>query len=151
MRRASILTALLAVCLSGGCGNTSASAPVACLDGPAQYRQALEGAPHGVRLPGGARISECLAENQEAGALASVGGAMLGAATKLNAEARAAQGGEAGVRLGYLIGAAQAGAETTDGIHAELMRRLIAAATYNRRGSVSKGFERAYREGFEAG
>ena len=56
------------------------------------------------------------------------------------------------MRLGYLIGAAQAGAEGTDGIHAELMRRLIAAATYSPGKQVlTKEFERAYRQGFDAG
>ena len=56
---------------------------------------------------------------------------MLDTATELNAEARKDQGGAANVQLGYLIGAAQRGAEVADGIHAELMRRLIAAATYS--------------------
>ena len=77
-----------------------------------------------MRLAGEAPISDCLAENQQAGDLATVGEAMLEAATELNAEARAEPGGAANVRLGYLLGAAQRGAEDTDGIHAELIRRL---------------------------
>jgi hypothetical protein len=97
-------------------------------------------------------ISECLVENQNAGDLATVGEALLEATTELNATARAENGGNANVRLGYLIGAAQAGAEGTDGVHAELMRRLIAAATYSPRKLVlGKDFERAYRAGFDAG
>jgi hypothetical protein len=154
MRRLLPLTALaVSIALLGpGCGGTDDPTPVACLNGSGPYLRALEPAPGEVRLAGGAPISDCLAENQEAGELATVGDAMIDAATELNAGARAEPGGEANVRLGYLIGAAQAGAEGSDGIHAELMRRLIAAATYSPDKQVlSKAFERAYREGFDAG
>ena len=55
-------------------------------------------------------------------------------------------------QLGYLLGAAQRGAEDTEGIHAELIRRLTAAARY------SPGQPAARRrpssrlpEGFDAG
>jgi hypothetical protein len=137
---------------ASGCGGAGDSTPVACLNGSGAYLKALEAAPAEVRLAGEVPISDCLAENQSAGDLAAVGDAMLDAATELNAEARGEHGGDANVRLGYLIGAAQAGAEETDGIHAELMRRLIAAATYSPGKQVlSKEFERAYREGFDAG
>jgi hypothetical protein len=77
---------------------------------------------------------------------------MLAAATKLNAEARGEAGGEANLRLGYLLGAAQRGANGTSGIHAELIRRLTAAARYspdNR--PLPPAFIRTYREGFDAG
>ena len=43
---------------------------------------------------------------------------------RLNAEARTNPAGAADLQLGYLLGAAQRGAEDTDGIHAELVRRL---------------------------
>ena len=56
---------------------------------------------------------------------------MVEAATRLNAEARAEPGGAANLQLGYLLGAAQRGAEGTEGIHAELIRRLTAAARYS--------------------
>src|SRR5215207_1511312 len=117
--------------LAAACGGTDDETPVACLNGPGAYLRALERAPEEVRLPGGTPISGCLAENQSAGDLAAVGNATLEAATALNAEARADPGGAANVRLGYLIGAVQAGAEETDGVHAELVRRLLAAATYS--------------------
>jgi len=97
-------------------------------------------------------ISDCLTKNQTGGDLATVGSAMVTAATKLNAEARAKPGGDANIELGYLLGAAQRGAERTDGIHAELIRRLTAAARYspdNR--PLPPAFGRAYREGFDAG
>jgi hypothetical protein len=147
-----IALGLSAVLAAAGCGGTDDSTPVACLNGSGAYLRALEAAPGDVALAGEVPISDCLAENQQAGDLGAVGNAMLGAATALNARARAEPGGDANLRLGYLIGAAQAGAEGTDGIHAELMRRLIAAATYSPGNQVlTKEFERAYREGFDAG
>ncbi len=130
---------LLALMVLAGCGGTDSSTPVACLEGAGTYLKALKNVPGVVTLDGETPISECLAENQKAGDLAAVGTAMLAAATKLNAEARAEPGGAASLRLGYLLGAAQRGAESTDGIHAELLRRLSAV------------FLRTYREGFDAG
>ncbi len=72
--------------------------------------------------------------------------------TRLNAEARAHPGGDANVQLGYLLGAAQRGADRTEGIHAELLRRLSAAARYspdNR--PLPATFLEAYQRGFDAG
>jgi hypothetical protein len=138
--------------LSSGCGSPDDSTPVACLEGSATYLRALSGAPDAVILDGETPISDCLAKNQKAGDLAAVGTAMLAAATKLNAEARAEPGGEANLRLGYLLGAAQHGAESTEGIHTDLIRRLSAAARYspdNR--PPSPAFLRTYRAGFDAG
>jgi hypothetical protein len=150
--RARIGIALLALVVLAGCGGTDSSTPVACLEGGGAYLKALDAAPADVKLRGETPISECLAENQKAGDLAAVGTAMLAAATKLNAEARAEPGGEANLQLGYLLGAAERGAESTDGIHSDLIRRLSAAARYspdNR--PLSPVFLRTYREGFDAG
>jgi len=105
-----------------------------------------------VKLSGETPIGDCLAENQKAGDLSAVGIAMVAAATKLNAEARAQPGGAANLRLGYLLGAAQRGAESTGGIHADLVRRLAAAARYSPAGRpLPTAFLRTYREGFDAG
>ncbi len=146
-----IALGLSVVLAAAGCGG-SPDTQVACLNGSGAYLRALEAAPGDVRLAGDVPISDCLADNQQAGDLAGVGDALLKAVTELNAEARAAPGGAANVQLGYLIGAAQAGAEGTGGIHAELVRRLVAAATYSPGKQVlTKEFERAYRRGFDAG
>ncbi len=147
-----IAIVLLALVVLAGCGSTDSSTPVACLEGEGAYLKALDAAPGEVKLQGETLISECLAENQKAGDLATVGTALVGVATKLNAEARDEPGGEANLRLGYLLGAAERGASQTDGIHAELIRRLTAAARYspdNR--PPSAAFLRVYREGFDAG
>jgi hypothetical protein len=145
------LLALLAL-LATGCGRQDDSTPVACLEGTGVYLDALGDAPGEVMLAGSTPISGCLAENQTGGDLANVGAAMLGAATKLNAAARAAPGGPANLRLGYLLGAAERGADGTEGIHAELIRRLSAAARYspdNR--PLPATFLDAYQRGFDAG
>jgi len=150
--RAGIAIVSSALMVLAGCGNTDSSTPVACLEGADAYLTALERAPGEVKLSGETPISGCLTENQTGGDLATVGIAMVAAATKLNAEARARPGGSANLRLGYLLGAAQRGAEGTSGIHADLIRRLAAAARYSPDGRpLPVAFLRTYREGFDAG
>jgi hypothetical protein len=153
MRRLPTAASLaLAALFAVGCGGTSDATPVACLEGENSYLAALEDAPGEVRLSGEVPISDCLAENQKSGDLATVGAAMIATATELNAEARANSGGAESLRLGYLLGAAQWGASETGGIHAELIRRLAAAARYSPDNlPPSPAFMRAYRRGYDAG
>ncbi len=149
--RALACAALLAA-LAGGCGGVSDGTPAACLNEGGTYLKALADAPGQVLLPDEVPISECLAENQQAGDLAAVGTAMVAAATTLNAEARSEPDGGAALRLGYLIGAAQRGADSTEGIHAELIRRLTVAARYSPGDRpLSAPFLRGYQRGFDAG
>lgn len=146
-----ILAALVCALLAG-CGGERGSTPVACLDGARAYLTALGNAPGEVRLRGETPISDCLAENQSGGDLAAVGGAMVEAATRLNADARADPGGDASLQLGYLLGAAKRGAESTEGIHSDLIRRLTVAAHYSPGGEpLSPAFLAAYSRGFDAG
>lgn len=150
--RVAIVLAAVTCFVAAGCGEPSDSTPVACLEGSDAYVKALGDAPGVVKLRGETPISECLAENQQAGDLATVGTALVAATTRLNAEARAEPGGDANLRLGYLLGAAERGAEGTDGIHTDLIRRLSAAARYspdNR--PLPAAFLSTYREGFDAG
>jgi hypothetical protein len=147
-----ILLAAATALAAASCGEQSDTTPVACLEGTGAYLSALGDAPAAVEVRGETPISDCLAENQKGGDLATVGTAMVAAATELNSEARADPGGDANLQLGYLLGAAQRGAHRTNGIHAELIRRLSAAARYspdNR--PLPPAFMRAYREGFDAG
>jgi len=164
MRRPASTVPIELACLTGAvlvgigvlfaaCSGPDDATPVACLDGGADaYLGALGDAPGEVRLSGEVPISDCLAQNQQGGDLATVGAAMVTAATQLNARAQENPGGAANLRLGYLLGAVQRGAEGAGGIHAELIRRLAAAARYspdNR--PLPPAFQRAYREGFDAG
>lgn len=136
----------------GGCGGQDDSTPVACLEGAGAYERALRAAPAEVLLAGETPISGCLASNQQAGDLARVGEALVEAATSLNSEAREEDGGQAGLRLGYLIGAAQRGAESSEGIHSDLIRRLTVAARFAPgKQPLSPAFYRAYEAGYAAG
>jgi len=148
----SLVAMVLAGAIASGCGDQDDSTPVACLEGAAVYEQALESAPGKVRLQGETPINDCLAENQSAGDLARVGEATVGAATDLNAEARAEPGGDAALRLGYLLGAAERGSEESEGIHSDLVRRLTVAARYAPgKQPLAEDFLAAYERGFKAG
>lgn len=150
--RIAIVLALAAALAASGCGSMDDSTPAACREGSGAYLRALKAAPGAVTLAGETPISDCLAENQKGGDLATVGTAMVEAATKLNAEARAEPGNEANVELGYLLGAAERGAARTEGIHVELIRRLSTAARYSPDNQpLPPAFQRAYKEGFDAG
>jgi hypothetical protein len=146
------IACFLVALLAAGCGSQGDSTPVACLDGAGAYLTALDEAPGEVRLGGGTPISDCFARNQQGGDLATVGTAMVEAATRLDAEARAQPGGGANLRLGYLLGAARRGAERTEGIHADLVRRLTVAARYAPgRRPLPPAFLTTYRQGYDAG
>jgi hypothetical protein len=152
--RAAIALALasLAALIGVGCGNQGDSTPVACLEGPNAYTRVLRAAPGEVKLGGETSISECLAPNQQAGDLANVGETLVEAATILNAQAREDPSGPAALRLGYLIGAAEKGAEATEGIHSDLVRRLTVAARFAPDAQpLDPAFRAAYAEGFDAG
>jgi hypothetical protein len=152
IRIATALVALTAL-LAAGCGRSqSDETPAACLGGAGAYASALASAPAAVKLDGDTPISDCLAENQNGGDLASVGEALVETATKLNAAARAEPDGDAGLRLGYLLGAAERGAARTEGIHTDLVRRLTVAARYAPgHHPLPPAFLATYREGFDAG
>jgi hypothetical protein len=147
---AALLTAALA--LLAGCGNSDGSTPVACLEGAAAYERALQAAPDEVLLEDETLISECLTRNQSGGDLSRVGEALIVTATKLNAEAREEPGGEATLQLGYLLGAVQRGSEESEGIHSDLLRRLVVAARFAPgKQPLPPAFQREYRTGYAAG
>lgn len=147
-----ITLACLAAFVLAGCGRGNDSTPAACLEGTQAYLRALEAAPGEVLLGSETPISECLPENQAGGALATVGTSAVEAATTLNTEARANPGGDANLQLGYLIGAIERGVEGTEGIHSDLVRRLVVAARFAPgRDPLSPTFLETYRRGFDAG
>jgi len=143
---------LILIALFVGCGSADDSTPVACLEGAEAYERALSAAPDEVLLEGETLISECLTRNQSGGDITRVGEALIETATALNAEARAKPGGAANLQLGYLLGAVERGAEESEGIHADLVRRLVVAARYvPGKQTQPPGFYRAYRSGYAAG
>ena len=114
--------------------------------------KALARAPGAVRLAGGTPISDCLVENQSAGDLADVGASLVRAGTVLSAASRKDPGSEQTLRLGYLVGAVQAGASETSGIHTDLVRRIEAAARFAKPpGRGARAFGLAYARGYAAG
>lgn len=150
MRRGTLIAAAALALV--GCSDSDAETPSECFASADAYLAALEEAPGEVRLEGTTAISECLTEEQDEGTLGSVAEPLIAAATKLNAAARRDPGGEATVRLGYLVGAVQEGAATTGGIHEDLVIRLDTAARFNDGAKpLSAEFERAFGEGYAAG
>lgn len=120
---------ILAVCLAGvlaaGCGSDKdTSLPTACRDATArQVESALEAAPSTVRVRD-VRLSECFNRNADPGDVQGVGAVFIDVAEDLAEQARREPDGDAALRLGYLLGAAERGAGHTQGIHSELIRRL---------------------------
>ncbi len=152
MRRSAPL--VLIVVLAGvGCGSADQDkTPAACLDGARGFASALRAAPGDVRLAGNVPISDCLVENQRVGDLANVGATLVKLSTTLNAAARQDPGGPPTVQLGYLVGAVAKGASETAGIHAELLRRVQAAALYDPAGKPPpEPFDHTYKKGYAAG
>jgi len=151
----SLLAAALGAALLAGCGGGATKGeeqPAACREGVQTYLEALAAAPGEVVLAGETPISGCFTIDPEEGELADLGEATVAAATKLNAEARAEPGGEANVELGYLLGAMTRGEAETEGVHAELLRRLAVAARFVPEGEqLSPRFTEAYEKGFAAG
>jgi hypothetical protein len=140
------------VAFVAGCGSADDSTPVACLEGAAAYERALQAAPDEVLLEDETLISECLTRNQSGGDLSRVGEAMIETATKLNAEAREDPGGDTALQLGYLLGAVQRGTEESEGIHSDLLRRLVVAARFAPgKQPLPPAFQREYRTGYAAG
>jgi hypothetical protein len=143
---------IAALALLAGCGSADDSTPVACLEGAGAYERALKAAPDEVLLGDETLISECLPRNQSGGDLSRVGEALIETATALNAQARAEPGGAANLQLGYLLGAVERGAEESEGIHSDLIRRLVVAARFAPgKQPIPRDFVVAYRDGYEAG
>jgi hypothetical protein len=152
--RAPLATIVLLISLTGlaACGSGEKATPAACLKPAPAYLAALRATPGKVELSPGTPISSCLTENQGSGELTTVGTSMVGAATDLNAAARANPAGPAAARLGYLVGAAGKGASGTGGIHSNLIERLRAAALYSPGGRpLPSHFKGAYTSGYAEG
>lgn len=142
MRRGAIL---VLVVLVGGCGsNTRQALPAACTTGgPEPIARALASAPGPVRVHGVA-VSKCFSRETGSADVQVMGGNLLAVAQRLHDAAATDPAGAAAVRLGYLLGAARRGANST-GVHEELVRRLESE------GIRSAAFSRGRRAGLATG
>jgi hypothetical protein len=146
-----LLPTLLAAGVLIACGSEAEPTPSACLAGEDAYLAALDSAPGEVLLDGSVPIGECLVKAQSAGEINTVGSAMIAAATELNAAARRRPTSEATSRLGYLVGAVEAGAADTAGIHTDLVRRINSAARFSDDAAgLGAPFERTFGAGYAA-
>jgi hypothetical protein len=123
MRRSAALAAGLALALAA-CGTDAPAMPSTCTDtDQAGYATALRAAPGAVRLPGGIPISTCLERVRTDAALQNLGSVVHVVAERLATGAR--DGDVAAAReLGYLNAAVAVGAAASNGISAELARRV---------------------------
>jgi hypothetical protein len=129
-----------------GCSGDDERLPAACRTDSASVIRALDRAPRPVRIRG-VPISHCLTHGSSAEDVELVGSILVGAASELGDAARRRPGGRAAVSLGYLIGAAHRGGARTQGLHAELVRRLDQEAY----GVDSRALRRGERAGRRQG
>ncbi len=128
--------------LAAGCGGESGRPSAACRDGAPAVVAALRSAPGTVTMADGTRISACVSRATGDADLQEIGAELTAAASTL--AARVAASDAAALRLGYLVGATERGAERTNGIHAELVNRMdnalgIDGAPRARRAAFARG------------
>ena len=135
-----------------GCGEQATPISAACTQ-DAPVVTALAQAPGAVALPGGARLSQCISGGTQEADLLSVGMTFHGIAENLRVRAREGDDAAAAVQLGYLIGATRRGAARTQGVMAELQRRveLVGGRLQDeapaRAGDVQRGLQAGERRG----
>lgn len=140
---------LLLALVLGSCAKDEPSMPRTCTDTDAAgYERALRSAPSAVRLPGGVAISTCLQRVRNDGELQDLGTIVHAVAERLALRARDTQDVAAARALGYLGGAVAVGAERSNGISAELARRI---GTVGVRLDTTPALAAALREGQRAG
>ena len=145
------LVFVLAALSAGACGEEEVPAVAgSCTGNPDEVVAALRPAPEAVELPDGSTISACVKHARSGAELQNVGVTLSSAAEDL--EALAMEGDEAAaVQLGYLVGAARAGAATTGGVAAELVRRLERSAGFEGVSTVDDALEQGVRAGERLG
>lgn len=136
--------------LASGCQEESEPVAVGCSDEPQAIVEALGAAPGPVRLSDGATISSCLEKADSTADLQNVGVALSAAAEELEAPALDGDA-DAGLKLGYLIGAAQEGSKTNIGLASELLRRLERSISFDVTPKVDAAIDRGLAAGRERG
>lgn len=149
MRRSlSISFAIPVVILAlAGCGRQDeVTTPAACLEPVSAWQDALDAAPGEVALDG-VPISDCLPADQPVGEQETVGLTVVELATIL---ARDGLDDRTAFEAGYLVGALERGAGSTQGIHATLIDRVSTAASNGLSGR-SEAVRTAYQDGYDTG
>jgi hypothetical protein len=149
VRHRKICAAATSLLLLGGCDSDGEEhLPGACRASEANVRAALSDAPGRVELDG-VRLSGCLVKSSNPAELQDVGALYLDAAAALAGAAAKRPEGAAALQLGYLVGAVGRGAERTQGIHSELVRRLEqeAASLADSSGTYARGRRAGARSG----
>lgn len=113
--------------LASGCGE-QAPTPLAdgCTGTPDAVLTALRAAPEPALLEDGTTLSRCVADGTDDGELQTVGITFSRAAERLRDTAETDP--RAALQLGYLVGVTQKGAARTNGVMAELVRRIEVVA-----------------------
>jgi hypothetical protein len=123
----------------------------ACIASPRAIERALARAPAPVTIAPGTRLSDCVARAQTDADLQNAGLVLTRAADDLASRAERGDA-RAALGLGYLVGAARRGAAHTNGIHAELQRRMESAARpLSEEAAGSPTISRALARGLRAG
>ena len=145
-----LVSAVAALALAAaGCGG---QAPTPLADGCTASAEgivaALATAPEPVVLEDGSPLSRCVRDGTDDGELQTVGITFSRAAEQLRATAETDP--EAALQLGYLVGVTQKGAARTNGVMAELVRRIeiVAGRTSD---DATPQARRAIEDGLAAG
>jgi hypothetical protein len=126
MARPALLWLVLAAgCALAACSSRHAPPDAACVQGTRAVDAALRHAPGAVTLAGGATLADCVSASRDPSDLQNVGSVFTSAASDL--EEAAPRDPRAAMRLGYLVGAVERGADRTGGLQDELVNRMLSS------------------------
>lgn len=155
-----LVITLTALAVTGCSDGRKIETPPACLGASSTWVTALSAAPDQVLLAKSTPISECIPQDQGAAQLEEVGKIAVETATQFSAFYKGGEGGsgqtgsessvQAALMAGYLVGALEKGAESSEGIHAALVTRVKSAAT-NGLEAAGQQVQGAFQKGHEAG
>ena len=140
--------ALVAAVTLAGCGSSQPAPLASGCANRGEISSALEAAPGTVALSGGTRISACVNSARTDSDLMTLGYAVTAVADGLAERARRGDD-RAALRLGFLVGAADRGAQGSQGIQNELASRLESSA--RRIEAAGPGARSAFEAGRRAG
>jgi hypothetical protein len=125
MRRSVVAAAVAAAAMpASGCGEQATPISPGCTGDAGPVMAALAKAPAAVTLVDGTRLSTCISNGTDEAELQDVGITFHRVAEGLRVKAREGDDTAAAVQLGYLVGATRRGAARTNGVMAELQRRV---------------------------